>query len=184
MRTLVSTFFSSLDGIVDAPHEWHFPYMDDEVMGVVGSTFAGCDALLMGRVTYQEWEPHWSQQPRDGGMADFINDTQKYVASTTLESTSWRNSSLLSGDLGNAVRELKGKPGGTIMMNGSGTLVRSLVQEGLVDELRLLVHPVVVGAGKHLFENGAEPIGMTLDDVQRFGTGVLLLTYRLPREDR
>ena len=104
MRTLVSTFFSSLDGIVDAPHEWHFPYMDDEVMGVVGSTFAGCDALLMGRVTYQEWEPHWSQQPRDGGMADFINDTQKYVASTTLESTSWRNSSLLIGPPGAAGR--------------------------------------------------------------------------------
>ena len=184
MRTLVSTFFSSLDGIVDAPQQWHFPYIDDEVMGVVGSSLAGCDALLLGRVTYQEWESHWSRQSGDGGMADFINNTQKYVASSTLRSTSWRNSTLLGGDLGTAVRELKEQPGETIVVNGSGTLVRSLLKEELVDELRLLVHPVVVGAGKHLFENGPKPIGMSLDDVQRFGTGVLLLTYRLPREDR
>ena len=184
MRTLVANFFSSLDGVVDAPHTWHFPYVDEEVMGVVASTFAGCDALLLGRITYQEWEPHWSQQPSDGGMADFINNTQKYVASTSLESTSWRNSTLLSGDLGTAVRELKEQPGGTINMSGSGTLVRSLLKEGLVDELRLLVHPVVVGTGKHLFEDGTEPIGMALDDVQRFGTGVLLLTYRPAGEDR
>jgi dihydrofolate reductase len=183
MRTLVSTFFTSLDGIVDTPQEWHFPYLNEEVMGVIGSTFAHCDALLLGRVTYQEWEAHWPQQSDDGGMADFINNTQKYVASTSLESTTWRNSTLLSGDLGGAVRELKQQSGGTIMVNGSGTLVSSLLQEGLVDELRLLVHPVVVGTGKHLFENGAEPLGMALEDVQRFGTGVLLLTYRLPLED-
>jgi len=179
MRKLVATFFSSIDGVVDSPQDWHFPYMDEEVMGTIGSSFSGADALLLGRATYQEWEAFWPHQPSDGGVGDFINNTPKYVASSTLESVTWRNTTLLAGDLGAAVRRLKARPGGTIVVNGSGTLVRALLRERLVDELRLLVHPVVVGVGKHLFEQGTEPVGLDLVEMRRFDTGVLSLVYGL-----
>lgn len=179
MRKLTSTFFMSLNGVVDAPQDWHFPYMTPEMMEVVGSSLAGTDSLLLGRVTYQEWAAFWPHQASDGGMADFLNGTQKYVASTTLDSVEWSKSTLLSGDLATAVSELKAQPGGDIVTNGSGTLVRSLLQERLVDEVRVLVHPVVVGAGRHLFESGIASVGLELAGMNQLPAGVLDLTYRL-----
>jgi dihydrofolate reductase len=184
MRKLIATFFTSLDGIVDAPQEWHFPYMTPEIIDSIVSTFDETDSLLLGRVTFQEWQAYWSHQPSDGGMADFINSTRKYVASTTLDSVSWQGSELLAGDVSDAVRELKSQPGGTILVNGSGTLVRHLLLDGLVDELRVVMHPVVVGTGKHLFEEGGSPVGLKLVDVQQFTAGGIGLTYGLPQEEQ
>ena len=135
------------------------------------------DALLLGRVTYEEWAGFWPNQPSDGGMADFINGTPKFVASTTLGSVDWENSTVLTGDVADAVADLKGQAGKDIAINGSGTLVRSLLAAGLVDELQLLVHPIVVGRGKHLFEE-EEGIGLELAGSETFGTGVLNLTYK------
>ena len=111
-------------------------------------------------------------------MAQAMNETPKFVVSTTLDKVDWQNSTLLEGDLGKAVTELKAKPGKNIGMSGSATLVRSLLEKGLVDELRLLVHPLVVGSGAKLFEDGTAPVSLELVDSRTFQTGVLDLTYR------
>ncbi len=177
MRKLTSAFFMSLDGVVDSPQDWHFPYMNDEMLEAIGAGMKA-DTIVLGRRTYEEWAAFWPHQPSDGGMADHINRTPKLVASTTLHVLDWQNSRLIAGDLLDALTELKKQPGGEISITGSGTLVRSLLEAGLVDELQLLIHPVIVGRGKHLFEDGAEPRGMELAAIQTFQTGVLSLTYR------
>ena len=178
MRKLTASLFMSLDGVVDSPQQWNPPYMNEETMGVMAGTMQATDALLLGRVTYEEWAGYWPDQPSDGGMADFINGTPKFVVSETLKSVEWENATVLDGDVSEAVGQLKAGPGRGIMVNGSGTLVRSLLAKGLVDELALLVHPIVVGHGKHLFEAGEEPCGLELAASETFRTGVLNLTYR------
>lgn len=178
MRKITASFFMSLDGVVDSPQDWHFPYMNEELQAVVASSFEDSDAILLGRSTYEEWAAFWPNQSRDGGLGDFINDTPKFVVSTTLRSADWKNTTVISHDVFDVIAELKQRPGKDIGINGSGTLVRSLLTAGLVDELRLLVHPVVVGRGKHLFEQGAKGIGLELAGSAVFGNGVLSLTYR------
>ena len=177
MRKIVASLFISLDGVVDSPQDWHFPYMNEQVMGAIGEGM-NADTIVLGRRTYEEWAGFWPQQPGDGGMADYINGTPKLVASTTLDRLEWENANLIDGDVVAALTELKRQDGGEISITGSGTLVRSLLEAGLIDELRLLVHPIVVGRGKHLFEGGTEPTGLELSESEPFDTGVLNLTYR------
>lgn len=177
MRKIVASFFTSLDGVVDSPQNWHFPYMNEELLGAMAASMTA-DTIVLGRRTYEEWAAFWPQQPSDGGMADHINQTPKLVASRTLDRLEWPNSSLIEGDVAGALAELKQQRGGEISITGSGTLVRSLLEAALIDELRLLVHPIVVGDGKHLFEGGAQPTGMELAECRPFETGVVNLTYR------
>lgn len=177
MRTITASYLISLDGVVDAPQEWHFPYVTPELKRVVEEATRGVDALLLGRRTYQEWEAFW---PHQSGfpMADFINDTHKYVATTTLTDLRWGPSSLVGGDdVIGQVADLKARAGGRIAVNGSGTLTRHLLHAGLVDELHLLVHPLVVGAGKHLFQDGDSPVALQLADQRTFGNGVSYQVY-------
>ena len=176
MRTLAAHYFISADGIVDSPQTWHFPYAGPDVQEVLDVTTAGVDALLLGRHTYEEWAAFWPQQT-GFPLADFINGTPKFVASNTLMSVDWAGTELLRGDVTEAVRRLKEQPGGRIAMNGSGTLLRSLLVAGLVDELHLLVHPVVVGTGKHLFQDGSQTFGLTLESQRTLDGGVLYITY-------
>ena len=179
MRKLVSSFFISLDGVVEAPDKWHFPYFNDEMGAAVGGAMAASDTLLLGRRTYEEWAAYWPHQnPASDPFVSVMNETPKFVASTTLDAVEWENSTLLNGDLAESVAELKARPGTNIGMSGSATLVRSLLGLGLVDELRLLVHPLVVGSGAKLFENGTAPVDLELADSRTFATGVLDLTYR------
>jgi dihydrofolate reductase len=179
MRKLSASFFISLDGVVEAPQNWHFTYFNDEMGAVVGEAIAASDAFLLGRRTYEEWAPFWpTEAAAESPMAGALNDTPKYVVSTTLDKLEWQNSALLEGDLAKVVTELKARPGKNIGMSGSATLVRSLLELGLVDELRLLVHPLVVGSGAKLFENGTPPVSLELVDSRTFSTGVVDLTYR------
>ena len=179
MRKLVASFFISLDGVVEAPQTWHFPYFNDEMGAVVGEAMAASDAFLLGRRTYEEWAAYWpTAAAAESPMAGPMNETPKFVASTTLERVGWQNSTLLEGDLGEAVAALKAKPGKNIGMSGSATLVRSLLEQGLVDELRLLVHPILLGSGARLFEDGTAPVPLELVDSRTFSTGVIDLTYR------
>ncbi|MBL7497909.1 dihydrofolate reductase family protein [Frankia sp. CNm7] len=177
MRPLTAHYFVSVDGIVDSPQDWHFPYANPEVMSVVGEATAGVDALLMGRRTFEEWRAFW---PGQSGfpLADFINNTHKYVVTGTLSDPGWGPATILAGDAVPAVRDLKDQPGGRIAINGSGTLTRALLRAGLVDELHLLVHPVVVGAGRHLFEDGGAPVGLDLAAQRTFGNGVTYHVYK------
>jgi dihydrofolate reductase len=179
MRKLVASFFISLDGVVEAPQTWHFPYFNDEMGAAVGEAVAASDSMLIGRRTYEEWAAYWPHQdPASDPFVSIMNETPKFVASTTLEKVEWQNSTLLDEDLAEAVNELKARPGKNIGMSGSATLVRALLAHGLVDELRLLVHPVVVGSGARLFENGIGQVPLELADSRTFSTGVVDLTYR------
>jgi dihydrofolate reductase len=180
MRKVTAGLFVSLDGVVESPEKWHFPYFNDEMGEAVGAAMAASDAMLLGRVTYQEFAAYWpGVSSEDQPFAAHMNDTQKYVVSTSLENADdWQNSTLIKENVAEEISRLKRQPGKDIAITGSGTLVNSLLQEGLLDELGLFVHPIVVGSGKRLFEGGGDPKGLELVNSQTFGTGVLYLTYR------
>src|ERR1051325_7582121 len=147
MRKIVAGFFISLDGVVEAPETWHMSYFNDEMGAVVGLLMAESDANLFGRVNYQAQEAPWTAQAPEAPFAKRLNGIKKYVVSDTLESADWENSTLIKGE--NAVAELtalKEQEAANIYVFGSSTLVRWLIRAGLLDELQLLVHPVVVGS--------------------------------------
>jgi dihydrofolate reductase len=177
MRKIVAGLFVSLDGVMESPEKWHFPYFNDEMGEAVGAQMAEADTMLLGRRTYEAFAAYWPHQGSEVELADHMNNTPKLVVSNTLRSPEWQNSTLISGDVAQELRRLKEQPGKDISITGSATLVRSLLRDGLLDELRLLVHPIVVGTGKRLFEEEREPIPLKLLDSKTFSTGVLYLTY-------
>jgi dihydrofolate reductase len=176
MRKIVAGLFMSLDGVVEAPETWHFPYFNDEMGEAVASQMAEADTMLLGRRTYEEFAAYWPNQT-DEPFADTMNQTLKLVASTTLKEVDWQNSSLIQGNVAEELRRLKHEPGKNISITGSGTLVRSLIRDDMLDELRLLVHPFVVGSGKRLFDGDLDHKPLELVDSKVFSTGVLYLTY-------
>lgn len=178
MRKITAGLFISLDGVVEAPETWHFPYFNDEMGEVVGAAMASSDAMLLGRVTYQEFAAYWPGSTDDQGIGTHMNNTPKYVVSTTLENADdWQNSTLINGNVVEEITKLKQQEGKNIGITGSPTLIRSLLRDDLLDELQLLVHPIVVGKGKRLFPDGSEKKGLKLVDSRTFSTGVLALTY-------
>lgn len=179
MRKIVAGLFISLDGVTEAPDQWHFPYWSDEMGEAIQTQMDAADAMLLGRVTYQEFEGFWPHQSAEEmPFAGFMNDTPKYVVSETLTSLNWQNSTLINGNVVEEITRLKQLPGKNISITGSSTLVRSLLRDGLLDELRLLVHPIAVGKGKRLFEIDGDQTPLELVESQTFSTGVLYLTYR------
>ena len=178
MRKIVAGLFISLDGVVESPEKWHFPYFNEEMGQIVGSQMEQADVMLLGRRTYEEFAAHWPHEdPAANPFADRMNNTPKYVVTTTLDTAEWQNTTIIKGDVAAQLTELKQQPGKDIGMTGSATLVRSLLADGLLDELRLLVHPIVVGTGKRLFEEGTGEIPLQLLGSQTLSTGVLSLTY-------
>jgi dihydrofolate reductase len=176
VRKIVSGLFISLDGVIEDPNDWIGPWFSPELGQTVGSMIAAQDAMLLGRVTYDEFAAHWPQQA--GEMADTMNGTAKYVVSGTLESADWQNSTLIRrGRAGSEIAELKQRPGKNIGMTGSATLVSWLLREGLLDELHLLVFPVVLASGKRLFVTPGDKLPLRLIDSATFETGVVHLTY-------
>ena len=178
MRKIKSNFFISLDGVVEAPDQWHFPYFDDEMGAAVGAGFATTDAMLMGRVLYDEWAAYWPEHA-DEPFGDVINPIKKYVVSDSLQAADWENTELLRGDAAaERLREIKAQDGGDITMSGSATTVRWLLREGLLDELNLLVHPIAVGQGMaRLFPPDEPSVPLRLLSSEAFGSGVLNLSY-------
>ena len=178
MGKIVSNFFISLDGVVEAPNEWHFPYFNDEMGAAVGKGMETAAAFLMGRVLYEEWSEYWSSQGPDVPFSSFINEIPKYVLSNTLTEAKWNNTTLVHGDeAAGRLREVKDSTDGDISMSGSATTVRWLIANGLLDELRLLVHPIAVGKGQRLFEDTpTHPFELVHQET--FENGVLNLTYK------
>ena len=178
MRKIKSNFFISLDNVVESPDKWHFPYFDDEMGAAVGAGFAGSDAMLMGRVLYEEWAAFW---PANAGQpfGDVINPMKKYVVSSSLTSADWENTEVLPGDVAaERLAEIKAQDGGDISMSGSATTVRWLLREGLLDELNLLVHPIPMGTRlARLFPPDEPTVPLELLSSETFATGVLNLTY-------
>ncbi|HVF53611.1 MAG TPA: dihydrofolate reductase family protein [Actinomycetota bacterium] len=182
MRKIKASMFISLDGVVEAPNEWHFPYFNDEMGAAVDRVLGTSDTLLIGRETYDSFAGAWPDREAGGGEdADFakkLGDARKVVVSSRQLELSWRNSELLKGDFVAAVIALKNEPGDThIAMSGSPSVVRQLLAAGLLDELHLLVHPIVVGKGMRLFEDGGSPIPLKVISSETFETGVLDLIY-------
>ncbi|MEU7900929.1 dihydrofolate reductase family protein [Nonomuraea sp. NPDC049152] len=175
-RKIVAGQYISLDGVVESPTEWHFPYLSDEMGAALGEMSAAADTLLLGRVTYEAFASVWPHQ--SGEMADALNGIPKLVASTTLKEPAWQNSTVIEGDVIAALKELKEQPGKNINVTGSITLTQTLLRAGLVDELRLLVHPIVVGTGRRLFPDSAGQVPLKLTRSVTFSTGVLDLTYQ------
>jgi dihydrofolate reductase len=176
MRKTVAGLAVSLDGVVESPSNWML--MNDEMGEVIRAGLAQSDAILLGRRTYLEFADLWPNQPHDMLMADFMNTTPKHIVSSTLDRLTWANSSLVAGDLVEEVTRLKQRPGKNILIPGSPQLVGSLVRAGLLDELGLMVHPIVVGVGMRLFEEITHRVRLDLVETKRFSTGVVFLSYR------
>ena len=178
MRKVIAVEFVSLDGVMESPEEWAFSYSNDEMEEANASGMAASDAMLLGRVTYEQMAAYWSSQSGGVPMVDYLNSVPKFVVSTSLDTVEWQNSTLIGGDVAEEITRLKQQPGKDIAILGSGILVRSLLQDDLLDELRLIIHPIVLGSGKRLFEDEGDQKALELVDSKIFGTGVLYLTYR------
>ena len=170
--------FMSLDGVIDAP-TWAFDYGFDPAMGAaIGAVTERSRAILLGRMTYEMFEPAWSVRTvEDDPGAPFFNDTTKYVVSSTLAEGSWRNSEILGAYDPDAIRRLVDDVDGDIYVSGSGTLVRALLADGLVEGLHLFVYPLTRGAGPRLFADGAPPVTLSLAACEAYGNGVVYLSY-------
>ena len=180
MAKLIAQTFLTIDGVMESPDKWQLQNdLFDEKMGEpIGAAFQSAGALLLGRVTYQEFAAHWPKQTNDP-FADLLNAKPKYVVSNTLKSTSeWQNTKIVKGDAVAEVQKLKRELDKDILIAGSAKLVSSLTNAGVIDEYQLFVHPVVVAKGKRLFKDGIDPTLLTLESSQAFGTGVVELRYR------
>ena len=179
MRKVVSWLFISLDGVVEAPNEWQFDVFDDSMIADLGSQMDSEGAMLMGRVSYQEWASYWPAST-DEPYASHINKLPKYVVSTTLDDVEWgkwEKPMLIKGNLAAEINKLKQLSGKNIGVGGSPTLVRSLIQENLLDELKLMIHPVIVGKGKRLFTEDLGLQRLKLVDSKVTVTGFVIVTY-------
>jgi len=172
MRKVIVTEFLTLDGVYDESIPWKRDYSPDDSQLKHDELFES-GALLLGRVTYQGFAQYWPSAP--GAFAERMNSLPKFVATTTLASLEW-NATALEGDVVTAVEALKQQEGGSLLVYGSGTFVQTLLRHGLVDELRLMIFPVVLGSGKRLFAEG-ERLPLNLTSSRDLGAGVLLLTY-------
>jgi dihydrofolate reductase len=173
MGFIKSSLFISLDGVIESPETWHFPYFDDQMGAVVGDLMSGNDATLLGRQTYDEFAGYWPNADPDDPITGVMNSARKYVVSNTLAEATWENSSVIIGDVAAELTKLKADT--RLGTTGSATLVRWMLEQGLVDELHLLVHPIV-GHGKKLFAEGAT-VPLELVSSTTFDTGVLHLVY-------
>ena len=175
MGKIVSNFFIALDGVVESPDKWHFPYFNDEMGEIIGAGMGTTSAFLMGRKLYDEWSSYWPGQGPEVPFSEFINAIPKYVLSTTAKEPVWQNTTVLSSDV-ERVQELKDSTDGDIAMSGSATTVRWLLANGLLDELALLVHPIAVGSGQRLFEDPTT-YPLTLLHSSTLDSGVLHVRY-------
>jgi dihydrofolate reductase len=171
--------FMSLDGVIDAP-TWTFEYGYDPKMGeTIAAVMAGCQGILLGRTTYEMFEPAWSQRTvEDDPGAPFFNDSIKYVVSSTLTATTWRNSQLLGPYDPDTIRQLKSDVDGDLYVSGSSTLVHALLADGLIDELHLFVYPLTRAGGPRLFPEDAAPRKLSLAASASYTNGVVYLNYR------
>lgn len=190
MRKLMVTTFVSLDGVMQGPGGsdedrdggfehggWSVPHFGPDLIQRMTDLVRRADALLVGRKTYDVFAATWPLAEADDPIGSKMNSVRKYVASRTLDTVSWQNSTLLTGDVAEAVARLKQEGDGEIQVHGSGDLIQTLIEHDLVDEFHVLVFPVLVGSGKRLFGRGTVPAGLKLVDTARSESGVVISTY-------
>ena len=178
MRKLVAGLFVSLDGVTDQPEKWQMPYYNDELGEVVASIVSDADAVLFGARSYKRFKAVFEGKTNaDLPFADLWNTLPKFVVSNTLKAVDWHNSQLIAGNVAEEIMKLKQQPGKNIAVGASATLVGWLLDNDLLDELHLTIHPVVVGMGKRLFEPGQRSTGMQLMRSKALTTGVVYVAY-------
>lgn len=177
MRKIIVSTQASMDSVIEDPQNFVFDYANDEFFNYAREQLFSSDALIMGRVTYEAFAEAWPAQAGSNDFADRMNSLQKYVASRTLKGPLKWNANLIESDVAEEIARLKEQPGQNILQYGSGELTRTLLSHGLIDEFRVLVYPVAVGAGQHLFES-IEKFPMRLLESKTFGTGVVVLHYQ------
>lgn len=178
---LVATEYVSLDGIFEEPGQWSFPFFNKETAQFKWRELQASDALLLGRKTYQGFAAAWPTMEGTGEFGEKMNAMPKYVVSTTLEKADWTGSILIQGDLATEIGKLKDKPGHDLLLSGSSRLLNGLAQANLVDLYRFMVHPIVLGKGARLFEDGIDQTVLRLTHHEVFDSGIVILEYR-PRQ--
>jgi len=191
MRKVIASEYVTLDGVMEDPGGaegfkyggWSFQFWSEEAAKYKYDELFASDALLLGRVTYQGFAAAWPTMKETGEFGERMNSLPKYVVSTTLEKAEWNNSTIIKANVVEEVSKLKAMPGQDILIGGSGDLVHSLMQHTLIDEYRLMVHPVVLGIGKRFFREGADALQLQLVETKTFSSGVVVLTYQPARKE-
>jgi len=178
---IVVTEFLTVDGVMEAPNKWSFPYWTDETAKFKLDELFASEVQLLGRVTYEGFASAWPSRTDEAGFAERMNSMPKYVVSTTLKKAEWNNSHILKTNVAEEVTKLKQESGGDILVAGSATLIRFLIEHDLVDEYRLLTYPILVGKGKRLFTDGTAA-SLKLTESKPMGSGVVLLRYEPVRK--
>ena len=172
---LVATEYVSLDGIFDEPGQWSGPYFHEEAMKFKSDELDNADAQLLGRRTYEGFAKAWPTMEGTGDFGVKMNTMPKFVVTSTLTKLEWAGSVAVTGDVAAEVRKLKEMPGNDLLLAGSGMLFNYLMRENLIDVYRLMVHPIVIGRGNHLFGSTDGDVKLRLVDSKRFATGIVVL---------
>jgi len=178
---IVVSEWVTLDGVFDGDTmpQWFVPFDSEDRRKYIIETMDACDAILFGRTTYEMLAPYWStKKENEDGLADKINSVRKYVVSSTLKKADWNNSTIIKENVLEDITELRQQPGQEIHIEGSATLVQSLMKADLIDEYRFLVHPIIIGSGKRFFKDGMNTTGLKLVNTQALDKGVILLCYQ------
>ncbi|HEV7168420.1 MAG TPA: dihydrofolate reductase family protein [Micrococcaceae bacterium] len=180
MRKIINATYMTLDGDISNMQDWHFEYFGEDARKAAQAQLDGSDALLMGRKTYEGFAPAWSGRAGADDFADRMNSIPKFVVSSTLKDPSWNNTTVISGDVVGQVKELKALPGGNILQYGFGDVTRLLLANGLLDELRIWLHPVISGkaTADQLIYRDAAQARFTLSGTEVHSTGVIILSYK------
>jgi len=180
MRKLVVSAWVTMDGIFDADSmdKWYAPYDSKERQEYIKEGILAADALLLGRVTYEMLAPYWSSlKKNEMGVADKLNSVSKFVVSSKLKKAEWNNSTIIKEKVVEEITRLKQQPGKEIQIEGSATLVKSLMEADLIDEYRFLVHPIIIGTGKRFFKDKMHTSGLKLVKTKTLDKGVILNCY-------
>ncbi|GAA3587712.1 dihydrofolate reductase family protein [Nonomuraea rosea] len=177
MGRVVLSVFTTVDGVIENPHEWTFQFVSPDAMAVGLGQIRAADALLLGRVTYDGFAAAWPSMTDEAGYADRMNSLPKYVVTTTLDKGDWNNTTVITENPAQRIAQLKKEIEGDILIFGSAALVRWLLREQLLDELRLVTYPVVAGKGARLFDESVDTTVLRLTGSQAFTSGVVALTY-------
>jgi dihydrofolate reductase len=177
MRKIVATEYVSLDGVMDEPGKWSGPFFNDEAAKFKYDELFASDALLLGRVTYEGFAKAWPTMEGTGDFGERMNGMPKYVVSTTLRNPEWTNSRVISQNVVEEIAKLKEESGQDLLLSGSGKLLHTLMEHDLVDEYRLMLHPIVLGDGKRLFENESQAKALKLVETKPLASGIVILTY-------
>jgi dihydrofolate reductase len=175
----------TLDGVFDADNmdQWWNPYDSTERQKYIMDVYSGCDVYLLGRITYEMLWPFWSTQTNDDGPGRMLNSMKKYVVSSTLKKAPWKESTIIRGNVVEEITRLKQQPGKDILIDGSATLVQSLMENDLIDEYRLLVQPIIMRSGKRFFKEGMLITRLKLVKSETLNLGIIALTYQPDRKE-